>query len=65
MNDMIKALPTYSDLFELTDVARDVMENAVFAIKGHNEDLKQAERIIVDEGEKCWDKALNAVIDWT
>lgn len=63
INDVIRAVPTYTDLFTLTDVARDVMEQAKFAIKGHNEDLKQAERIILAEGELFWDRALTAVID--
>lgn len=61
MNDVIKALPTYNDLFTLMDVARDVMEHARLAVEGHNEDIKQAERIILEQGDAFWDHALNAV----
>jgi uncharacterized protein YdiU (UPF0061 family) len=61
IDDVIKGLPTYNDLFALMDVARDVMEHARLAIDGTNEDLKQAERIILTEGEGFWEHALAAV----
>ena len=61
IDDVIKALPTYNDLFALMDVARDVMEHAKLAIDGSNEDLLGAESIIRNEGEEFWDKALGAV----
>lgn len=58
MRDMIKSLPTYRELFNLIDVARNLVENASLAIDGKNRDLKETEANYRDNADAFWRMAL-------
>lgn len=58
MTDMLKTLPTYNELFQLMDVAREVLEGAKLAIDGRSLDLKHSEEIYRAHADVFWTMAL-------
>lgn len=54
MQDVLKARPTYKELFTLMDVARDAVEGAKLAIDGQSMELKDSEKIYRDKVDDFW-----------
>lgn len=61
----MRVLPTYNQLFLLTDVARNVVDHAQLAIEGDNLDLMDFEEGEVKSAKVFWNAALPAVADAT
>lgn len=54
MQHVLKALPTYKELFTLMDMARDAVEGAKLAIDGQSMELKDSEKIYRDKADDFW-----------
>jgi hypothetical protein len=54
MQDTLKALPRYKELFTLMDVARDATEGAKLAIDGQSMGLKDSEKTYREEADDFW-----------
>jgi hypothetical protein len=59
MQDTLKALPKFNELFKLMDVARDIAEDAKLAIAGVNMGLKDTEEIYRATADDFWRYAFN------
>lgn len=62
MQDTLKALPRYNDLFKLMDVARDVVDAAKLAIDGLHLGLKDTEEACRREADAFWTLVLGDAV---
>ena len=60
LGDSQSALPTYGELFLLVDIARDVTNDVIFAINGHNVELQDYENERKRVSKAFWEAALMA-----
>lgn len=57
----LNALPTYDELFRLTDVARDVCGHASLAVRGRQNDVKAYEKRMMNAAIEFWTPVMSAL----